>query len=89
MALQRRYGYVAIDSPLLEHDDWVNSHDLEAGLTVGLPQGDPWSAPAYGERSRTHIQVLMVVVLLLSAVAFWMVFRPNAAAFASGADITR
>ena len=84
MALQRRYGYVAIDSPLLEHDDWVNSHDLEAGQTVEFPQGDPWSAPAYGERSRTHIQVLMVVVLLLSAVAFWMVFRPNAAAFASG-----
>jgi soluble lytic murein transglycosylase-like protein len=84
MELQRRYGYVAIDSPFLEHDDRFHPLDQQADQIVGLPEGGPWSGLAYSERSRSHIQVLMIVVLFLSAVAFWVVFRPNAAVFASG-----
>ena len=84
MELQRRYGYVDIDSPFFEQDSWVAPNDGLASRTVGLPSGGPWSGVAFGEGARNHIPVLMIVVILLSAFAFWVIFRPNTAVLASG-----
>jgi soluble lytic murein transglycosylase-like protein len=83
MGLQRKYGYVAIDTPSFEQDGWLDPIDQITYQTMGSPEGTPWSGTAYGERSYSHIRLLMIVVLFLSASAFWIVLRPNAAVSAS------
>jgi len=87
MELQRKYGYVAIDTPFFEQAGWLDPNDQITHQAMGSPSGDPWSGAAYGESSRNHIPVLMIVVLFLSAGAFWIVIRPNAAVSASGQQL--
>ncbi len=84
MERQRRFGYVAIGTPFVEEGGIAIPIEDVTHLTQGSPCDDPWYPLAKSGQAQMHIHFLMAVVLLVSALGFWVVIRSGIAVSASG-----